>query len=80
MTDLLTGFLTAAAVSLLPLAAGLADRWDTRRRQPAATPHAAFVDDLARLAIRRGQGEEAALETQLIAATALNQRLKGGAR
>lgn len=42
------------------------------------SPHAGLANNLMRLAILRGQAEVVALEAQLIAATAENQRLKGG--
>jgi hypothetical protein len=45
---------------------------------PLPSPYIGLANDLMRLAIVRGQAEVAALEAQLIAATELNQRLKGG--
>ena len=42
------------------------------------SPYAGLANDLMRLAIVRGHAEVIALEAQLIAATAENQRLKGG--
>lgn len=45
---------------------------------PQPSPHAGLANNLKRLAIQRGQAEVVALEAQLIAATALNQHLKGG--
>lgn len=45
---------------------------------PRLSPHAGLANHLMRLAIVRGHAEVVALEAQLIAATAENQRLKGG--
>lgn len=79
MGPLIPGLLTAAAASLLPLAAGFAGRWDTRRRQVVELSlYVAFANSVMRHAIQRGQAEQVVLEAELATAKAANQHLKGG--